>query len=158
MPYNIILYFRFPYFHVSNNSALFSTQYFSTLILYRRSLDTLYILYDICVREGGREGDGERDEERERWGGGVRERDRGTERRESASASNAHCLVYVKPPAKTRNCKCRKILSWVYNKTLGNSDEHIIWNLQPWRVYASNVITIFQLGFFNGLWAGFILH
>ena len=41
MPYNIILYFRLPYFHVSN-CALFSTQYFSTLILYRRSLDTFY--------------------------------------------------------------------------------------------------------------------
>ena len=39
MPYNIILYFRLPYFHVSN-SALFSTYYFSTLILYRCSLDT----------------------------------------------------------------------------------------------------------------------
>ena len=39
--YNIILYFRLPYFHVSNN-ALFSTWYFSTLILYRRSLDTFY--------------------------------------------------------------------------------------------------------------------
>ena len=30
MPYNIILYFRLPYIHVSN-SALFSTYYFSTL-------------------------------------------------------------------------------------------------------------------------------
>ena len=42
MPYNIILYFRLPYFDVSN-SALFSTWYFSTLILYRRSLDTFQI-------------------------------------------------------------------------------------------------------------------
>ena len=41
MPYNIILYFRLPYFHVSN-SAIFSTQFFSTLILYTRSLDTFY--------------------------------------------------------------------------------------------------------------------
>ena len=40
MPYNmIILYFRLPYLHIKN-SALFSTQYFSTLILYRRSLET----------------------------------------------------------------------------------------------------------------------
>ena len=35
--YNMILYFRLPHFHVSNND-LFST--FGTLILYRRSLDT----------------------------------------------------------------------------------------------------------------------
>ena len=42
MPYNIILYFRLPYFHVSN-IALFSTKYISTLILYRRSLDTFYL-------------------------------------------------------------------------------------------------------------------
>ena len=35
-----IIYFHLPYFHVSN-SALFSTWYFSTLILYRHSLDTL---------------------------------------------------------------------------------------------------------------------
>ena len=41
MPYNIILYFCLPYFHVSN-CALFSTLYFSTLILYRHSLDTFY--------------------------------------------------------------------------------------------------------------------
>ena len=41
MPYNIILYFCLPYFHVSN-CALFSTKYFSTLILYTRSLDTFY--------------------------------------------------------------------------------------------------------------------
>ena len=46
MPCNIILYVRFPYFHVSN-SALFSTQYFSTLILYRRSLGTFYHFYII---------------------------------------------------------------------------------------------------------------
>ena len=38
-----MLYFRLPYFHVSN-SALFSTWYFSNLILYRRSL-TLSISY-----------------------------------------------------------------------------------------------------------------
>ena len=37
----IILYFRLPYFHVSN-SALLSTEYFSTLTWYRHSLDTLY--------------------------------------------------------------------------------------------------------------------
>ena len=42
MPYNRIIYFRLFYFHVSN-SALFSTQYFSTLILHRRSLDTFYM-------------------------------------------------------------------------------------------------------------------
>ena len=43
MPYNMImLYFRFPYFHVSY-VALFSTLYFSNLILYRRRLDTLYL-------------------------------------------------------------------------------------------------------------------
>ena len=42
MPYNMmLLYFRLPYFHVSN-SALFSTYYFRTLILHRRSLDTFY--------------------------------------------------------------------------------------------------------------------
>ena len=41
MPYNIILYCRLPYFYFSN-SALFSTKYFSTLILYRCDLDTLY--------------------------------------------------------------------------------------------------------------------
>ena len=41
MPYNIRLYFRLPYCYVSN-CALFSTRYFSTLILYRRSLDTFY--------------------------------------------------------------------------------------------------------------------
>ena len=41
MPYNIILYFRLLCFHVSN-SALFSTEHFSTLILYKRSLDTFY--------------------------------------------------------------------------------------------------------------------
>ena len=41
MLYNIILYVRLPYFHVSN-CALFSTYYFSTLILYRRNLDTFY--------------------------------------------------------------------------------------------------------------------
>ena len=41
MPYNIILYFRLIYFHVSI-CALFSTYYSSTLILYRRSLDTFY--------------------------------------------------------------------------------------------------------------------
>ena len=35
-----------PYFHVSNN-ALFSTEYFSTLILYRRSIDTFY--YDVIM-------------------------------------------------------------------------------------------------------------
>ena len=49
MPYNIILYFRLPYFHVSN-CALFSTQYSSTLILYRRNLDTFYLDY-LQVRE-----------------------------------------------------------------------------------------------------------
>ena len=43
MPYNIIFYIRLPYFHVSN-SALFSTKYFSTLILYRRSLGTFYYI------------------------------------------------------------------------------------------------------------------
>ena len=43
MPYNMILYFCLPYFHVSNN-ALFCTWYFSTFILYRRSLDTFYWL------------------------------------------------------------------------------------------------------------------
>ena len=43
MPYNIILYFRLIYFHVSN-CALFSTKYSSTLILYRRSLDTFYCI------------------------------------------------------------------------------------------------------------------
>ena len=37
----LLLYIRLPYFHVSN-SALFSTKYFSILILYRRSLDTFY--------------------------------------------------------------------------------------------------------------------
>ena len=37
----VILYFRLPYFHVSN-SALFFTSYFSTLILHRQSLDTFY--------------------------------------------------------------------------------------------------------------------
>ena len=42
MPYNIIFYFRLLYFPVSNG-ALFSTQYFNTLILYRRSLDTFYL-------------------------------------------------------------------------------------------------------------------
>ena len=36
MPYNMILYFQVPYFHVSI-TALSFTQYFSTLILYRRS-------------------------------------------------------------------------------------------------------------------------
>ena len=36
MPYNMILNFQLPYFHVSI-TALFFTQYFSTLILYRRS-------------------------------------------------------------------------------------------------------------------------
>ena len=41
MPYNIIIYFRLVYFHVSN-CALFSTKYFSALILYRCSLDTFY--------------------------------------------------------------------------------------------------------------------
>ena len=41
MAHNMILYFRLPYFHVSN-CALFATYYFSTLILYRRSLDTFY--------------------------------------------------------------------------------------------------------------------
>ena len=41
IPYNIILYFRLPNFNVSN-SALIFTYYFSTLILYRRSVDTLY--------------------------------------------------------------------------------------------------------------------
>ena len=41
MPYNRLLYFRLPYFHVSK-SVLFSTKYFSTLILYRGDLDTLY--------------------------------------------------------------------------------------------------------------------
>ena len=44
MPYNIILYFRLLYVHVSN-CALFSTLYFSTLILYRRSLDHFYYLF-----------------------------------------------------------------------------------------------------------------
>ena len=37
MPYNIILYFRLAYFHVSN-SALFSTWYFGIRSLYRRTL------------------------------------------------------------------------------------------------------------------------
>ena len=37
MPCNIILYFRLLYFHVYNCAL------FSTLILYRRSLDTFYI-------------------------------------------------------------------------------------------------------------------
>ena len=41
MPYDIILYFRLPYFHVCN-SSLFSTKYFSTLILCRHSLDTFH--------------------------------------------------------------------------------------------------------------------
>ena len=42
MPHTmIILYFRLPYFPVSNN-ALFSTQYFSNLILNRCSLGTFY--------------------------------------------------------------------------------------------------------------------
>ena len=41
MPYNIILYFCLPYFHVSK-SALFSTVYFSTFILCIRNLDTFY--------------------------------------------------------------------------------------------------------------------
>ena len=45
MPYKTILYFRLSYFHVSN-SALLSTSYFSTLILYRRSLDTFYYYSD----------------------------------------------------------------------------------------------------------------
>ena len=48
MPYNIILYFRLPYFHVSNY-ALFSTWYFNTLILYRRSLDTFYWFWEIII-------------------------------------------------------------------------------------------------------------
>ena len=45
MPHNnmVLLYFRLPYFQVSN-SASFPTQYFSALILYRRSLDTSYYL------------------------------------------------------------------------------------------------------------------
>ena len=43
MPYKIISYLRLPYLHVSK-SALLSTQYFSTLILYIRSLDTFYRL------------------------------------------------------------------------------------------------------------------
>ena len=46
MPYNKILYFRLPYFHVSSN-ALFSTLYFSALILYRRSFDTFYKITEI---------------------------------------------------------------------------------------------------------------
>ena len=37
----VMLYFRLPYFHVWN-SALFFTQYFCTLISYRRSRDTFY--------------------------------------------------------------------------------------------------------------------
>ena len=37
----VILYFRLPYFHDSK-SAVFSTQYFSTLISHRRSLDSFY--------------------------------------------------------------------------------------------------------------------
>ena len=37
----IILYFRLPFFNVPS-SSLFSTEYFSTLILYRRSLDAFY--------------------------------------------------------------------------------------------------------------------
>ena len=42
MPHDMIIpYLHLPYFHVSNN-ALFSIQYFSTLILYRRSLNTFY--------------------------------------------------------------------------------------------------------------------
>ena len=43
MPHNMmLLYFRLPYFHVSD-TALFSALYFSTLILYRHSLDTFYM-------------------------------------------------------------------------------------------------------------------
>ena len=49
MPYNIILYFRLPYFHVSN-CALFSTWYFSTLILYRRSFDTFSYMMNMDVK------------------------------------------------------------------------------------------------------------
>ena len=44
MPYNIIIYFRLLHFNVSN-SALFPTQYFSTLILHRGSLDTFCMDY-----------------------------------------------------------------------------------------------------------------
>ena len=52
MPYNIILYFRLLCFHVAN-CALFSTYYFSTLILYRRSLDTFYLTSQSEATSGG---------------------------------------------------------------------------------------------------------
>ena len=52
MTYNIILYFRLPYFHVSNR-ALFSTKYLNTLILNRRSLDTFYTQVDSFVPSRG---------------------------------------------------------------------------------------------------------
>ena len=48
MRYNmIVFYFRLLNFHVLN-SAYFSTEYFITLILYRRSLDTFYYHRHSC--------------------------------------------------------------------------------------------------------------
>ena len=47
----IIFYFHLSYFHILN-SALFSSWYLTTLILYRRGLDTLYLNpYYIVIEE-----------------------------------------------------------------------------------------------------------
>ena len=48
MPYNIILYFRLPYFHVSN-CALFSTWYFSTLIFIDLVLTLSIIIINLKI-------------------------------------------------------------------------------------------------------------